>query len=382
MSYDPRVENLELELIQTDVNDAVRALLAHRNDPNINIIGFAIFPVAGLVAEESFKYFSSRRRAERLGSLDGTLFRSFRHSLKKVRARLKLFDDTDAGSENLVSFMALVRIQSGVLFAHPRSNVLQFLSRRLRPDLGAFFAENHMIATSHTILPALGFTPESLKALRPGQFEDLRPFIHVFSRSMGEHFANLAKVLSLNGRAVNLNPELVPLIPVSLTHNDFVGDRFYRHVEQSFQSTQPDRLPALTLCLAQVNAALHVLPAVLGENSDLLRRVQYLAAYHGSSALRTTLAVPPPWLASDPASVLSSRALRNVMAHYELRDAGRFALGASAPLQAAIAGISGVSAEDVALATEDRLIRISELLGAKLSKTSLKPLRALLGDHT
>lgn len=383
MEYSPLIESLELSLLEVDANDALRALFAHRNHPNTAIISLVAFPVAGLVAEESFSYFSTRRRAERLGSLDGAgeLLQNFRHSLKKVRARLKLFDDTDTGKENLVSFMAIVRKQSKTLFAHPTSSFLQFISRSFRPDLGAFFAGDRLVATSHTVLPSLGFTPESLQSVRPGQFGDLKPFTHEFSKNLGAHFAKLAQVLSLHDCAVNLKPEPVP-IAISLSHNDFVGDRFYRHVERSFESVQPGRVPALTLCLAQVNAALYVLPALVGVDSNLLRRVQYLAAYHGTSALRMILVTPPSWLEPDRGGVLASRPLRNIMAHYELRDAGSYALGASAPLHAAIAGTTGMSAENVAAATRERLVRISEFLGAEISKPSLKSIRALLGDHT
>ena len=381
MPYDPLVEDLELSLIEADANDAVRALLAHSDDPNTDVINMIAFPAAALVAEESFNYFGIRRRTTRLGSLDGELFKSFRHSLKKVRSRLKLFDDTDAGEENLVSFMALVRKQSETLFAHPTSKILQFISRGFRPDLGAFFAGDHMVATSHAALPALGFTPASLKALRPGHFREFGKFIHGFSRSMGAHFANLSQVLSLRGRALNLKPEPVS-IAVSLTRNDFVGDRFYRHVERSFQEAQPDRVPALTLCLAQVNAALHVLPTLMSVDSNLLRRVQFLAAHHGTKALQTTFGTLPPWLERDPTPILLSQQLRNIMAHYELRDAGHHALGSSTPLHAAIASSSCMSAEDVAVATRERLLRISEFLDTGLSKSSLRSCRAALGEHT
>lgn len=383
MPPDPRVENIELSLIQADANDAVRLIHVLKYDPRPPAISFAVFPVIGLVAEESYDYFRKQDRAERLGSLDGELVRSFRHSLAKVRARIKLFDDTDRGGEELVSFMSLVRERSAVLFSHPTSKWIQRISRGVRPDLGVYFSGNHMIATTHAALPAFGFTTESLKAIRPGGFEDFKPFLFEFSRGMGEHLAILAKVLFLNDHPVTLDPGPAQLIPVPpVTHNDFVGDRVYRYLEESFQCTQPERVPALTLCLSQVNAALHLLPALLGENSNLLVRVQYLAAYHGSNALRASLAAPPPWLDHDPTDALSSRKLRNIMAHYELRGAARYALGAKAPFHAVIAGISRRSAEEIAISSRERLTRISECLGTNASKTSLKPLRALFGDHS
>jgi hypothetical protein len=97
MTPNPAVEDIELSLIQADTNDAIRALLSHIGDEASAVLSLVTLPMGGLVAEESYRYFSRSRRAERLGSLDSDLFNIYGHSLTKVRARLKLFDDTDAG---------------------------------------------------------------------------------------------------------------------------------------------------------------------------------------------------------------------------------------------------------------------------------------------
>lgn len=371
------IEEIELSLIAADTTDAIRALISHRSHEKSGALSLLAFPVAGLVTEETYNYFSQRRRAERIGEIDHELLGAFRHSLKKVRARLKLFDDTDDGPERLVAFMALVRRQSRVLFAHPSSKLIQAISGPFRFDLGAEFVENDLVSTTHATLPALGITPEALADLKPGHFHDLHEFIWAFSRGIGAQFAQLAKVLSIHGRNVNLAP--VPgTVAISLSSHDFIGRRFYRHVERSFHGVAPARIAALTLCLAQVNAALRVLPELLGRDSNLLMRAQYLAAYHGTRALQATLGSRHRWLDGGPAGVFSSRQLRNVFAHYELREAGKFALNASEPLQAAIAGISGLPPESVSNATQERLVRVSEFLGKPLSKSALQPIRSRL----
>jgi hypothetical protein len=198
---------------------------------------------------------------------------------------------------------------------------------------------------------------------------------------MGEYFANLRALLSAQGLDLVLNP--APVRPeFSVTHNDFVGRRFYRHLERAFAAARSDQVAALTLCLARVNMALHVLPSLLGEHSALVLRVRYLAAYHGTNTLRMIFGVLPKQLEPGPSTLVSHRRLRNLMAHYELRDASRFALGASEPLQRAVEGVAGAPIENIVAETRDQLSRVSEFLGAVMSKPALKPLRALLGDHT
>jgi hypothetical protein len=292
---------------------------------------------------------------------------------------LKLFDDTDAGIEQLVSFMDLVRKQSNALFSHPSNWFIQLLSGPFRPDLGAYFVGENLVATTHAIVPSLGFDPELLRSLQPGHFKHFGAFNLGFSTSLGEHFAALASVLGVHGREVNLCPAPIDP-PLTVTHNDFVGARFYGHAEKAWRDAPSIRVPALTLCLMQVNIAQHVLPQLLEPHSNLLARVRYLAAYHGSRALSTSLKRVPSWLASG-SPLLAAPDLRNLFAHYELRDASRFAVGSSEPFQAAIAGIVNAPATDVSEAVSERLARISDLLGTQLTKSALHHKRALLGDH-
>jgi hypothetical protein len=158
---------------------------------------------------------------------------------------------------------------------------------------------------------------------------------------------------------------------------------FYRHAEQAVGGAASESVAGLTLCLAQVHAALHVFPRLLAPDSNLLFRMQFLTAYHASNALRKCLNGLPPWLPRATGTGFGVLAARNVVAHYELLGAARFAVGAERPLLAAVAGVSGLHADQLCAAVVERLSRISALLGPPLAKPILAPLRArLLGSHT
>lgn len=376
--HDEAAERIELRMIADDAADAVRVLLAPGADGLLSIIAF---PLGGLVAEESFAYFDARNRVGRIGSLDGTLLTDFRHSVKKVRARLKLFDDNDTGQEALVSFMDIVRAQSRVLFSHPTSGLLQALSRPFRPDLGAFFAGDHLIGTSHTSLPTMGVMPELIEGLLPGAFEDLNKFARDFGKALAEHFGTLRRVLESQGLAVDFKSG-AHAHPVAITYNDFVGDKFYQRAEVAIPGARPQTVAGLTLCAAQANACLEVFPKALSADSNLLLRVQFLTAYHGTSALRKCLTSPPDWVPREVGIGFEIPRLRNLLAHYELRAAQSFAIDAEQPLQAAIAGVSGLGPELLRAQVVERLQRIRDFLTPGLTKSSLRPFRALLGCHS
>lgn len=97
MKVNPAVEDIELSLIQSDVNDVVRAWCTQSDRNSASMLALLTFPVAGFVAEESYGYFSRSRRAQRLGSLDGNLFEDYGDSLTKVRARLNYSTTRTAG---------------------------------------------------------------------------------------------------------------------------------------------------------------------------------------------------------------------------------------------------------------------------------------------
>lgn len=70
------------------------------------------------------------------------------------------------------------------------------------------------------------------------------------------------------------------------------------------------------------------------------------------------------------------------MAHYGLGESGQFVGDTSDALADAIKGLCGMSRSDLLEISGNQLLKISEWNGRKFSKTQLKGIRALLGDHT
>jgi hypothetical protein len=227
----------------------------------------------------------------------------------------------------------------------------------------------------------MGVTPELLAHARPGAFEDFEKFAYDFGEALGAHLANLSRVLGSQGLHVELRPSPIGE-PVPVTFNDFIGDKFYGQAERAMRDAPAECVAGLTLCAAHANACLYVFPKLLGSHSNLLFKVQFLTAYHGTSALRKWLRRLPPWVPQDVGTGFELPPVRNLLAHYELRDAQRFAIGANQPLFAALAGVSGMDPEKLRAAVIERLERISGLLGSTLTKSSLRPLKALLGSHS
>lgn len=381
MPQSAEIEEAELRLIQRDATDAIRALRAFSQTPASGVLSLLVLPAAALVAEESYQYFRRRRREHRIGAISGQLFDEFSRSVKKIRARLKLLDDTDTGPDSLAEFLSLVRQQSRTLFSHPSSRLIQFLSSPFRPDLGAYFKGEELVATTHAILPTIGATLEMVRGIQPGQFADFHSFAFDFAKAMGAHFRTLADVLESVGLAVELEPSPQTL-DWTITHNDFVGERFYRSAQRSLPCANRSQVPLLTLCLGQVNCALHVLPDVLGKDSNLLGRVQFLTAYHGSNAVRALSGNLPDWLSVDSSDALASSRLRNVFAHYEFMPSHNAPVAADNHLAALVLNLAKVSLPEILKLTHERLRRIGGFLGSSLTKTRLRPARAVLGDHT
>lgn len=381
MNQSSELEEAELRLIQMDAADAIRASLAFRKTPVGSVLSLLVLPTGAFLAEESYQYFARRRRTQRIGSIHGELFDQFGRSVKKIRARLKLFDDTDTGPENLVEFMALVRSQSRVLFSHPTNRIIQLISGPFRPDLGAYFVGENLVATTHALLPTTGATLELLRGVQPGNFENFNVFAFNFAKAMGEHFRLLAEVLGGIGLAVDLEPA-PQRVDWTITHNDFVGERFYRHAEQAVPGVEGQRVPVLTLCLGQINSALYALPTALGEGSNLLARVQFLTAYHAANALRSSSTKVPEWLTGTSDETVFSAKLRNVFAHYELRQTSELGAGTANPLVSTVEAVSQRPWNDVMSLTRARLERLAEHLGHSLTKATLRSTRALFGEHT
>jgi len=136
------------------------------------------------------------------------------------------------------------------------------------------------------------------------------------------------------------------------------------------------------MALAHINAALYVLPRLLGVKSNLLLRFQLLTAYHAGKTLEASIPQILPPISEAERTVLRSRQVRNLCAHFGLRGAAQTAMAAEDPFGAALQSLISVSRSEIEAVVNQWLRTVSDLLTARLSKSSLAPCRAWLGSHS
>lgn len=313
--------------------------------------------------------------------LPTSLFSRFGRAVTKTRARIKLFDDTDGGADGLVEILELAHSKSVEWFREPHRGPLRSLVRRFQPDLGIFFVGENLIASTHTVLPAMGITLDELRGFSPKDLERLGERSFTFSREVGLYLSQLASFLHQLGKHVELQPEAPDIRDLRVSHNDFIGANIYRLALDSFRPKEVRFVGAVIMALAHINAALYVFPRLLGVKSNLLFRFQFLTAYHAGKTLEVSIPQILPPISEAERSVLRSRQVRNLCAHYRLRGTAQTAIGAEDPFGAAILSLISVSRFEVDAVVNRWLRTVSELLTARLSKSSLAPCRAWLGSH-
>ena len=376
------VEDVELTLIAEDLNDLLRAMLGPKGHPDAGSLIFPTMPLMGLVTEESFHYLSNASRQSSLHPLPMSLFSRFGRAVTKTRARIKLFDDTDGGADGLVGILELAHSTSVEWFREPHQGRLRSLIRRFQPDLGIFFVGENLIATTHTVLPAMGITLNELNGYSPKDMERLGERSFAFSREVGVYLGQLASFLHKFGKHVELQPEAREIRDLRVSHNDFIGANVYRLALDAFRPKEVRFVGAVIMALAHINTALYVLPRVLEVKSNLLLRFQFLTAYHAGKTLEASIPRILPPISEAEHAVLRSRQIRNLCAHYGLRGAAQTAVEAEEPFGAAIQSLTSVSRSEVEAVVNGWLRTVSDLLTARFSKSTLANCRARLGSHT
>jgi hypothetical protein len=225
---------------------------------------------------------------------------------------------------------------------------------------------------------------------------DIDPFTHEFSVAAGTYLGQLATHLNERGYNTEARPstELAEL-ELPITHNDHYGHLVYSHISDRLGLTRPELSTAIMFLVAQINFVERVLTHLLVPTSMFLFRVKFMTAYHATTALQELerLNGHPDeyelgWLVRDilderdSAFLLGARQVRNIMAHYELRQAANFLTPDGDPLNDVLAGLCQQEVVSVAAIVQRQLSRISEAFVEVISKTALKDSRSLLGDHT
>jgi hypothetical protein len=129
--------------------------------------------------------------------------------------------------------------------------------------------------------------------------------------------------------------------------------------------------------------------------STFLFRAKFLTVYHATTALQELERLnrhPDEYELGrlvqdilnepDSAFLLGARQVRNIMAHYELRQSANFLTPDGDPLNDILAGLCQQEVVNVATTAQRQLSRISEAFVHVISKTALRDTRSLLGDHT
>lgn len=364
--------HIELGLIIDDIADCLQLVHAMQTDPNGAVYSFAIMGAIGLVVEESFRLISPMAELTELANAN----------LRKARSRLKMFDDTEGYSEGFVQVLSIAQTKGAEWFSLRHQGLLGSLKRYLQPDLGTYWLGQHLIATTHTALPALGLTQSELDELTPTAMNNLGRTLFDYGQRGGAALAAIATALA--SRGFSLPPRNVESNVIPISHNDFKSDRFYSAATLALKVSDERHAAAAVFAVAQMNTAIHLLPRLLDAGSNLLLRFQVLTAYHGMRTLDASCIVrtsddEPFWLAS-PATI--PRSARNLCAHYGLRKGALFAGGSSDPLGAAIEGICGIPRAQLKADVRRWLNESSAAAVVAFSKNTMKPYRALFGDHT
>lgn len=378
-------EETEISLIASDASELARAAVGVRAHPDAGVFPFATTGMAGLVTEESFRYLSQKSPVSALHLPKPSSFSAFARNITKARARLKLFDDSDGGAEALVDALSVSRKKTSEWFNAPHRGFLRTWVKNLQPDLGMYFVDENVIATTDTALLTLGTTREELDLLTPSTLDGLGKRLHEFGFQTGRYLRELSNLFERFGKSIDLTPQ--PLAPeaVHITRNDFAAAKAYRVIGKAFDLSEDRQLGAVIMALSQINCAAHVLPSVIDPESNLLFRMRFLTAYHSLNLLRVAapqLYAELPTPSISEAALLTSRDVRNSCAHYGLRGSGRAAVGSSEPFTALIENQAQVSRTKAATIIDQQLRSASETLRKRVSKSGLRSVRALFGEHS
>jgi hypothetical protein len=221
-------------------------------------------------------------------ALTTPLFDTFAEAVTKLRARAKLFDDNRGGLEGLVETLALAHRKSAEWFLHPHRGFLGSLKRRLQPDLGIYYREEHIICTTHTALLTVGLIREQILALCPSDMGgEVERLTYELSVAAGTYFRDLAMYLSEQGYNFDLHPSLKPAgIALPLTYTDHHGYLVYKHISERLALTRPKLSTTIMFLVAQVNFVERILAHYLAPTSTLLLRLSFMTAYHATRALQ------------------------------------------------------------------------------------------------
>lgn len=377
------IQAIELGIIRSETDELREVLLALANHEFSGYLSLALSPTTGFVTEESHNYLLSRN----LINDSSSLFTNYKAAVKKSRALLKLFDDTDGGMNGLIELLLLFQNKTTQWMNVGRRGLFGSLIRKfLQPDNGIYFLDEDPIYMSIVGFSA-GKTKQEIEALSENDFEGFPEQAKSYGFSLGEYFGTIAGVLNYYGISTKLESSKEISLNAKITHNDVHSNKFYQLIANE-ANLEIRIAPAFFFILSQVNIAYALLPRLLSSNSSLLARLQFLSIYHATRSLLEIRYIGENelarWLANNNilSIVPNVRKVRNFMAHYGLGVGKKFVGNNPDTFDDVIKGLCGFSKLELLEISNTLLREISEWTRRKFSKTQLKSVRALLGDHT
>lgn len=378
------IQAIELGIIRDETDELREILLALANHEFSGYLILALSSTTGFVTEESHNYLLSRNLINDTSSL----FTNYKAAVKKSRALLKLFDDTDGGMNGLIELLLLFQNKTTQWMNVGRRGLFGSLIRKfLQPDNGIYFVDEDPIYMSMVGFSAAGKTKQEIEDLSENDFEGFPEQAKSYGVALGEYFGAISGVMNYYGISAKPEASKEILLSSKITHNDVHAKKLYQLIANE-ANLEIRVAPAMFYILNQVNIAYALLPQLLPPDSSLLTRLQFLTIYH---ATRSLLEIQyknenelTRWLAKNNilSIVPNVRKVRNVMAHYGLGEGKKSIGNNSGTLDDVIKGLCGLSKLELLEISNNLLREVSEWTRGKFSKTRLKGVRALLGDHT
>ena len=379
-----KIQDVELGLIRKDIDEMLMVLHGLKDHNLSGYLSLALSPAIGFVSDESHKYLLSRR----LINDTSPLFANYKTAVKKSRALLKLFDDTDGGMDGLIELLNLFQNKNSQWMNVGRSGLSGIIKRTcLQPDNGIYFLNEDPIYMSIVGFSASGLTKQEIVSLSENEFEGISKKAKTYGIALGEYFAAIDGVLNYYDIFKQSEDSMVMSLDFKVTHNDFHARKLYRRIVNE-ANLEMRVAPTLLFILCQVNIANVLLPRLLSPNSNLLLRLQFLTNYHVLRSLSEIKFNPKSELTqlisgiTNLPTVPNIEKVRNTIAHYGLGEGKKFISKNSDILGDVIQGLCGLSKTNLLEISNSQLSKIVEWTRSKFSKTQLKNIRALLGDHT
>jgi hypothetical protein len=377
--------DIELGLVNSDAHDMGAIMLALKDHKYAGYLALGLSPTIGFIAEETYNYLTSRNILAEFPAFTG----NYRRVIKKMRALLKLFDDTEGGREGVIAMLDLFQ-QKSILWMNKEKKGLYraIIQTYLQPDIGIYFIDEDPFFMTTVGFSAAGKTRQEIEVLNEKNLESMSAYALAFSTAIGEYLGETYNLMNTLGIHTVTTPKVQNFSQIKVTHNDFRHLRLHSKLCRDLKITNKRLVAATLFILTQVNVAHAVFPSLLEKESNLLIRVRVLTAYHAVRALLELQGDIDPELISLVSSLDISQSVpnfkkvRNILAHYGMGEGKKFVSSGIDPLDEMIQGFSGMSKIEVSHLAGLYLKQISDWSRSRISKTELKSARALLGDHT